>query len=232
MAIDDTYRVTITQNVTGQVFQNTYYFNLLSTTPPDAVMFSTVATNLKEAFRTQQSNSVIYRSWRAVQVRGTGVTPVQNECRTTGGLVFEGNFTTSLTGGDVTSDILPHQCSVVTTLNTGNIGRRRRGRVYLGGYAETAQQNGTWSSTLVTALTTSWNSLSAKYFVPSGTDADLRMGVWSTRIATGCVPRREPPYGHMQVESPNLADAFRPLTAYVLRTTVYTQRRRVVGVGR
>lgn len=232
MATDDAYRLQVFMTFAGQQYMNTYAFNTITETPLVLADWTTIATDVKEAARLQQNSGLVYRSWKAVQLRGTGVTAVQGACKTEGGQAFEGNYSTSITGGATAVEPLPPQCAVVITLNTGLIGRRRRGRIYLPGYSEPDQSSGAWLSAFITTLTTNWTTFFNKYAGSSPTSPTVRLGVWSFRIATGCVRSPNPPYDHIQVDSPNLADAFRPLTAFVPRSTVYTQRRRVIGIGR
>lgn len=232
MAIDDTYRLTVRMTWLGQQFINTYAFNAIAETAVTNADATALAVDAKDAFRAINIPTVTYSSWRLTQLRGTGVTPVQGECRTEGGQAFEGLYTTNTAGTGSSGDALPPQCALVITLNTGFIGRRRRGRLYVPGFAETDQAAGTFTGTLITAATTAWNVFFNKYAGATPTSPLWRLGVWSYRIATGCVPGPPPNFGHVQVDPPNLADAFRPCTAYALRSTVYTQRRRVIGVGR
>lgn len=232
MAIDDAYRLTVVSRLSGQQFLNTYAFNVITETPLTLADFTTLATDAKDALRTVQHTAYTFTNWRAAQLRGSGVTPVQGKCTTTGGQVFEGNYTTNTNGSSASGDLLPYQCAMVFTINTGLIGRRRRGRLFYAGFGETDQAASIWVAGVVTAATTAFNLFFNKYAGASPTSPNFRLGVWSYRIATGCERDPNPPYGHVQVESPNLADAFRVATGSILRTTVHTQRRRVIGVGR
>jgi hypothetical protein len=232
MAIDDAYRLTVTAQMSGQFFQNSYALNVISTTEMNAGVFAAAALSFKEVFRQTQNSGLVYRSWRAVQLRGTGVTAIQNQCRTEGGSVFEGTFTSSTSGGATAVDPLPHQCALVVTLNTGLAGRRKRGRLYVPGFSEPDQAVGAWLSSIVTTWGTALNTVKAKYMGAGATDPDFRWGIWSFRTATGCERDPHPPYGHIQIDSPNLAAAWTRAEDYVIRSPVFTQRRRVIGVGR
>jgi hypothetical protein len=53
-------------------------------------------------------------------------------------------------GGNL-GEMLPPLLAVVVTLTTQRRGRSYRGRVYLGGHTEEELENGSWSTTLVTA---------------------------------------------------------------------------------
>lgn len=229
--VNDTYRFACFQQLGGQTVMNVLYFNTITAAYAGAD-FTTLATDVKEAFRVPQSGLLTYRNWRAVQVRGDGVSPIQAECKTEGGLTFEGNYTSQTAGGGGTGAYLPPQSALVITLNTGQTGRRRRGRIYLGGYEMANQSSGTWGGTHITAVTNAFQTFWLKYATASATSTVFRLGVWSGRIATGCERDPNPPYKMKNIETPNLDDAWRLCTAYLVRTTVFTQRRRVLGVGR
>jgi hypothetical protein len=163
-------------------------------------------------------------------VRAAGVVyPTGALCNPVGGRVLEGNFT----GGTVGTDSgpgLPPQCAMVTTIKTDQIGRRRRGRFYAGGWTESVQTDGTWSSTVLTNVETTWQGFFTEHAVALPTDG-FRLGIWSVRTATGCGP--DPVTGeHKRLDAPSPDTAFTPAVSFVVRPTVYTQRRRVAGVGR
>jgi hypothetical protein len=171
----------------------------------------------------------VYQTWQLRQLYGGGVQVIQDECRREGGIVLEGNFTTSTTGTAAT-DMLPPQCALVWTIKTGLAGRRRRGRSYVFGLPETAQANGTWVAATITAMTTNLNNLYA-FFGPSGSDPQFLLGVWSERTASGCEYVGNPPT-YQNVETPHPENAFNMSNDYTIRPVVYSQRRRTVGVGR
>jgi hypothetical protein len=227
--IDDVYQVTLTSSVSNQVNMNTVAFRRTVATAIDATAFQTVADDLKELHRQNQSGGLAYVSWRARQVRGTAVTwPSGPDCTPVGGLWFEGTFTAPVAGVE-SGDLLPQQCAMVTTIRTGTIGRRYRGRFYAGGWSEVSQTNGVWITAHLSAIQTKWNTLFTKYVTDAATTG-WQVGVWSYRIASGCAVV-SPGGSHTRVESPNPGAAFTVASAFVTRPPVYTQRRRVVGVG-
>ena len=230
-AIGDVYRMQVVGQLGGQQILNNYHFttDTATYTPAD---FTALATDCKELWRALQNPAFTYRSWRATQLWGTEVTPIAAECRADGGLVFEGNYTSLTSGSGGASDYLPPQCAFVWTLNTGQIGRRRRGRIYVAGWGEGDQTNGQWTPTMLTASLAAMTTFTNKYMGDTSTSPVFRWGVWSQRVATGCVRRKEPPFDFHNIETPNYGDAFRPITGVVQRSTVFSQRRRVVGVGR
>lgn len=230
MATDDTYKLVLTAFGQGSFYQLTHFLNQTSETVLTQSMCATVATDFKECWRPYQVSAISYQNWKMTQVRGAGITPIASECRTEGGLFFQGTFTTSQAGGDAIGDPLPPQCALVVTWTTGLIGRRRRGRTYIFGQSEQQQVAGIWNAGQLTQYGTNLATLYAKYG-QGGTSADWDLGVWSSRTATGCVIN---PSNHqlVNVDPPNLADAFRTVTGYTLRNVVYTQRRRGIGRGR
>lgn len=227
MAIGDVYRLSVVAQGQGSLYMNTYalHQDVASVTQAD---FVGIANAIREIARPLQSNSVTYRSWRAVQVRGGDVAPVASECRRTGGVVFEAAYAGTNIGGGL-QDPLPPQAALVVTINTGKVGRRFRGRTYHFGWAEDQQTGGLWSSALLTALGTNLTNFQNLYSA-SGSDPTWTLGVWSERIATGCEPH--PQTGKLtNIDPPNLAGAFSPMASLVARSTVLNQRRRTLGVG-
>lgn len=230
MAVDDVYVLTVSATTSAGIIQNSLAFNRTVTTEPISGDFSTLAIAVKEIIRAQQTTALSYSSWKARQVRGADVTwPSGTDCNPIGGKLFEGLFTSNqlgLLGGDV----LPPQCAAVVTLRTAQIGRRRRGRFYHGGMSEVNQNNGVWSSGLLTPLDAGWLSFFNTY-TPAAPASGFRLGIWSYRTASGCETALGGK-GHVRIDPPSPATAFEPCTTYVVRPTVYTQRRRVAGVGR
>ena len=231
MAIDDVYVVTISANEPQGVLQNSMAFVRTTATEPITADFVTLGSAMKEISRTVQNSAIAYSTVKARQFRGGTVTwPSGPDCTPTGGAIFEGSLTGTLTGGATGQEMLPPQCALVTTLRTAQVGRRRRGRWYTGGLSELNQNGGTWVSSILTTLDGAWLSFFNTY-TPSVPASGFRLGIWSVRTASGCVPGPNGK-GHVRVDAPNPAAAFEPCTTYVLRNTVYTQRRRVLGVGR
>lgn len=229
MAIDDVYILTMGSSISAQVNMNNLAFRRTITGSIEAADFEPMANQFKDIHRAAQSSFLTYTSWKARQVRGSAVTwPPTGKCNPVGGLWFEGLYTAPLSGS-ATGDVLPQQCAMVTTLRTGTIGRRYRGRVYVGGWAESAQNAGLFDSAVLTPVNAAWDA----YFTEWVTDAPTNgweLGVWSTRIASGC--ERDPATGeHEHVDPPNPGAAFTPLIDVISRQAVYTQRRRVIGVG-
>lgn len=230
MAVDDVYQLSVTAQGPAGFFQNTLAFSMIDSADPTPATAAVLAADYKEIARAQQSTSITYRSWRLRQVRGANVIwPTGTKCQPEGGLLIEGNFTTSA-AGQQPLDALPSQIALVTTLKTGQIGRRKRGRVYAFGFTEDATSGGVFSTTFLAAMETAWGTFMGKYS-PGSAGNHFQLGVWSFRTASGCEPNPTGK-GHIRVDPPAPLLAYTPVTSHLLRNVPYTQRRRVAGVGR
>jgi hypothetical protein len=229
MALGDVWKLQSFGRFLSQVNMNVFAVQMRSAGEPNAADFLALANDFKEANRLLQSPRFSYTGWRAVQVRADTITYPPGTCKRVGGLFYEGVQTGTLTGGGSSPDDLPPQCAFVVTLRSNEIGRSRRGRLYIGGHTEDYQGGGTWTGTFMTNMTNSWNTFMAKYNFPTGTSPTFALTIWSERIATGCV--QLPGGGHSNVNPSNPDDAAIGVYSHTLRSTVHTQRRRVVGVG-
>jgi hypothetical protein len=229
MAVGDVYRLTLQAVCQGQTYLNTWAFTMKSSPDPTNADVLTLANAFKEFARPNQSTLVVYQTWTFRQLFGGSVVPIQDECRRDGGLVLTGNISGSAAGG-AAGDMLPPQCAMVWTIGTGLAGRRRRGRSYIYGLGETSQANGTWTAGTLVNFTSGLNTIYGLYG-SAGTDPQFLLGVWSERTASGCEVRGTPPV-LVNVETPHPELAFNMSTGYQLRPTVYSQRRRTIGVGR
>jgi hypothetical protein len=105
----------------------------------------------------------------------------------------------------------------VITIHSSQVGRRRRGRIYLAGHNRDQVENGLWRSEATTKTQTFATALATRYMVLP-TPSFWVLGVWSRVIAGP-----NPPFS---------TDAFTRASALTVRTTVRNQRRRQLGVGR
>jgi hypothetical protein len=229
MAVGDVFRVVITASAATHFYQNTYAVRMEVEPAPDASMFAAFAGDAVTLFANGQNQSCIYQSWSATQLWGTGMSIVASECRREGGLQFADVFT-GRTGAQIV-DALPPQCSLVLTINTGQTGKRKRGRIYAFNQLESNQVEGVWNGAFMTSQTAAANTFFNLYKHPTGTNPNLTLGVWSERTASGCVPALPPAKGHIPRDAPHPEQAFTPATSFTLRPIVYTQRRRTRGVG-
>lgn len=230
MAVDDVYKLTVSAQSQNQLYQNTLYVRLKTEVSPIGGDFQTIVDAFKNLWQPAQHQSVTWTTWQAVQQAGSGITTIASECRRTGGLQFGGVLTAPLSGAQNAYEALPPQCAMVSTILTGFTGRRKRGRWYGFGLTENDQSGGLWSGTVTTGVATRLNSFFSTYGV-GGSATGHTLGVWSERTATGC---EHVPGGpkHNLVEQPHPELAFTPATVYALRSVVFTQRRRTLGVGR
>lgn len=229
MATNDCYRLTVSMSHLGSTYLNVIGMRQ-KTSSVALADFTSIANAVKEMMRPSQNNDLTWRSWRAVQVRGGSVVPNRDKCTREGGVVFEAAYTGTVIGGGTGSESLPPQSAMVITMNTGKVGRRFRGRIYVPGFNELSQSSGTFVSSVMTTMTTNTTTFNNLYST-FGTDPTWEVGVWSERIATGCTPD---PVTHKLVnhDAPDLANAFSGMASLIPRPTVFTQRRRTLGVGR
>lgn len=230
MAIDDVYLLTTSATQAGTIRQNTLAFIATTADDPDGTEFLAIANAFKVIHQASQHTSVTYTTYKARQIRGSGVTwpDTGTACVPTGGLFFDGNLTGSLVGGTGGSDYLPPQCAMVTTLRSGQIGRSHRGRCYSYGFPEISTTGGQWNTDMLLVVEAGWTAFFTAYAVAVPTSG-YRLGIWSTRIASGCRVLANGDHERTGPAQPELA--FTPATGHVTRQTIYTQRRRVSGVG-
>lgn len=230
MAQNDIFRMTLSATFQNSVYMNTLTLRQKSTSDPTAADRLALADAWMGVNKPNQSNGINWTAWTLVQLWGTGVTPDSANCRRVGGLQYGGIFTPPTIGAISTGDALPPQSAMVVTLVTGFTGRRKRGRIYLFGYMEADQAAGTWIGTTMTGVGSRLSGFFNTY-AAGGTNAAFELGVWSERTATGCVPGPNGK-GHTVVDVPHPELAYTPVTGFTLRSIVYTQRRRVAGMGR
>lgn len=229
MASGDTYKLTLSATVASNIFQNVWAARWISESAIAEADFTELANDLKDAWRTSQASAIVYTEWHALQLWGSGMSVPTTGCTRDGGTTWAGVLSGTLTGADVTAELLPHQSAIVVTLTTGFAGRRRRGRSYGFGFTENANNSGLVTTGVQATIVTAFNALKAEYF-DNGTSAKWELGVWSERTASGCVTN--PLTGeHTRVDTPSPSTAFTPITNYKLRDRFRTQRRRVLGVG-
>lgn len=230
MAVGDVYRLTILATLLGSTHMNTYAFRMKSTPDPTSADVDALAVDMAAIAKARQVSACTWNTWTLHQLWGSDMTTIQDECRRDGAKILIGNFPAGHNGSQVSTEILPPQCAEVVTLGTGIAGRRRRGRSYLFGFSEAEQQSGVWTSTNQSVIQGQLATVLGEYG-PAGTSPVFQLGVWSERRASGCwVPPGQKKA--VNVETPHPEDAFTAVTGFTLRSTVYTQRRRTLGVGR
>lgn len=229
MPAGDVYKVTVQATGQGSVYMNVLAVRQIGAVDITQADLQVFADGWKDIWRPSQSTSILWRSWRAVQVFGPNVDYTAAPCERVGGFAFEANLSGTLAGTDA-GEILPPQCALVVTHGSGLIGRRHRGRAYVFGFGEASQNAGVFTPTILTTLGTAYTTWFNKYKA-TGTDTKLQAGIWSERTAFGCEWRGSPPV-HTVIDAPSPDTAFTPLSSFNIRPNVNTQRRRALGVGR
>jgi hypothetical protein len=231
----DVYEVAVTQSFGGSTLINVLHFVLLQNITGAQAKFQAVADDIKEMFRARQASSLAYTGWKSTQVAGAGVTYSATTCRRSGGDVYEGSSTGTLTGGDAAGAPGASTQALVVALKTGLAGRSKRGQVYPGGYDVNrlaAGNRNEWSSTHIANVQTDLNTFLAKYKQIGGTDPNFGWVVWSKFIASGCkyVPAiPKPIYTHYQTG--DMPNSFFGVTTATPRIVVVPMRRRKEGRG-
>ena len=230
MAVDDVYKVTLNAGGQGSIYQNVFNLQTKLAGDPTPANFSTFVTDWLASCRNEQSSSVTYTHWDAVQQWGPNMSIDAPKCRRLNAKQFTGVISPGVGGNS--NQVLPPQSAMVVTWVTGTAGRRKRGRTYLFGLCEDQQDAGLWGSAFLLGQTSRITTFSNIYKDDTGTSPNFTLGIWSERTASGCVPATPPQKGHVQLDTPHPELAFTPISGFVLRDTVYTQRRRTRGVGR
>lgn len=203
MAVGDIWRLAFRGVELGQEYVNVFHIKFLTIAATPATAGSRIDTLLyAPVVATRMTNDFHFTGIHGRQLS----VPAP---------VYDSAY--ALAGG-VATDNLPPQSAMVATLRTGFAGRSKRGRLYFGAFPESAQVDGVWDAAWVTAFQNALDAMVAALGL-GGTDPDYQWGVWS-RVLGGEDPG---PY--------NLAAGWTPITAAVVRSTVYTQRRRAIGIG-
>jgi hypothetical protein len=204
-AVNDIAQVRLFFTLAGQQMECGFGFRCLNV----AGTLANLASDFKTAMVKNSSGGLLYpmtddttsSSLRVMDVKPGTAAP------------YDYTYAT-VAGGETSSDPLPPQCAAVLTWHTAFSGRSYRGRTYLPGLGEITQVAGAWTSTYLTALGTIVTQMLA-VFGPGGSNANWEFGVIS-RVNNGA-PRPTP------IET--------QITSGAVRTTVFTQRRRTIGVG-
>jgi hypothetical protein len=231
MATNDVYEMAIRQRFRGQQIVNRYHFQANGGFVPTQAQAQTLADAVKEWWRGVQHNTLAYETWTLRQVWGDGVTYRSSRPIRTGGRVYEGTFTGTLTGNWATGTPLPPATALVLQMKTGLVGRRNRGRVYIAGLrVEDLGSDGNVLAGTVSAENTQAIAVLAAYG-PGGTVADWDLVVWSFRYASGWKDDPSTPGGLVYVGPISSQNEANGVTSMVCSPIWRVQRRREVGVG-
>lgn len=209
MAFNDIYRLRIYQRMHGAQVVNVLHF-----VEDVAVGGGSGAQALANDFVTNMRAPLIARACNQLAfeyVEVQSLVPFSGAPATTN---FPGGTVGTVFGTSASATL-----SEIITIYTSRAGRRGRGRIYLAGANTTSDipVQGVWASGQTTKTTALATALATRYMqVPYTTSFVL--GVWSKVLAGP-----NPPWP---------SSAFVRASALTVRTTIRTQRRRQVGVGR
>lgn len=229
MATDDVYLLSCRSQFNAQEIVNTFAFRWRDTGDPVAADFVALASAMKELFRGNQVDDLAYTDWRALKVRGTGVTYNTSSPFRVSLVSYAGSYTGTLTGVS-TNPPSPEQTAMVMAINTALNGKRYRGRVFIAGLTEAVMTDASlFDTTFRTNFQTSISTGLANYFV-GGSDPDWELGVWSDRIAMNVALSNTWPRVLTSQGAPDPANAFTGATSITLRSYIGNQRGRRPGI--
>jgi hypothetical protein len=208
VSFNDIYRLRLWGRLHGQAVCNVLHFKEVTALPGSGapLLCSDFNTNLSATLRARIATT-------------GGMTMEFLECQRIvpyGDVPHVQNWS-GLVAGGLTGTCHTGTVAEVVTLYTGQTGRRKRGRMYLCGGVTTLMASGQWTATQTAATQAYVTAILARYGEPSA-PTQFMLGVWS-RVLAGPAP-------------PFNTDAFAPVISASVRTTVRTQRRRQIGVGR
>lgn len=191
---DNVFRVTLFQTMYGQSLQNVLHFSGPSSDPLQmSALADAVEANWVNLVRQVQAAFIQYTRI-SVRMMGSQFPPFDK--------------TVAILGANSNTDqALTYYCHVIR-LRTAFIGRRGRGRVYIGGLNTNLQQNGFLMASTLTLWAPRLASIMAA-FGPGGS-SPFRLGVTSKTNANG---------------------DFKEVTNIAMAPTPTCQRRRNIGIG-
>lgn len=178
MAVDDVYRVEVFQNVGSEQTMNVLHLREVTAetvlaNPAENVVGCVAGIYLSLA-------AELSEDWRVIQITGQMVHPSK-------GIPF-----TSVRGagnaieGAIVGDIIPSQAAVLISFYTFNTSRSGRGRIYLPGLPEIAQNEGQIVEATVTNLQVEADASFTEVLGPtSGGDGTYRVCVFNNPLITG-----------------------------------------------
>lgn len=229
MAVDDVYLLSLRATMNGQPIVNTLAFRRLVSAEPVSSEIGALATTIKDGLRQDQANDLVYQDWRALQVRGAGAAYSTTAPFRVSTVAFAGPFTGTLTGA-ITLPPDAQNCATVLAVNTAQAGRRRKGRIFIAGLAESSiDDTSTITTAHVAAVVLHTIGALAAYY-PPGTDTAWRLGVWSDRIAMNVALSNTWPRVRISMGPPDPAAAFADAASLDVRAYVGSQRNRRPGI--
>lgn len=137
-------------------------------------------------------------------------------CRGVLGSIEEAELSVTVNGTSGAGDVLPLQSAPIISWRTGASGRRRRGRTYMPPILEGQQTGGLMALGIITALE-DFAAVVLTIATSDPTPDEFELVVFSPENLSAVPPRA--------------GDLITPITAYIVRDVVGSQRRRRQGTG-
>ena len=208
MAANDVVRLSVLGTMFNQRVQYGHHFRFTTAAGTMAGLASAYEAAILATLRAATSVDVLWQYIMVQDVRPTGPETLRHPLP-------------AASVGQIAGDGAPPQTSALVSVHTGQKGRRRRGRFYVPGLAESGVTGGNIVGAQLTALTALSETLQTT-FGASGTDAEYKLVVYSSD--TPYKPPKPPPPNKVGVITTTATDL-------ILDTRVMTQRRRRLGVG-
>lgn len=229
MAVDDVYLLSLKALLNGQQVVNTFAFRRLVAAEPTATQFGVLATAIKDGLRQDQVNDLTYQDWRALKVRGSGVTYSTTAPFRTSTVAYAGPFTGTLTGASTLSPDV-NQAATVLSISTALAGRRHKGRVFIAGMYATAHGDDSLLSTAFISAVVLHAIGALDDYIVGGTDTTWRLGVWSDRTAMNVALSNTWPRTRISMGTPDPDSAFSDAEGLDVRQYIGNQRGRRPGI--
>jgi hypothetical protein len=203
MAIGDIFKTYFVGSLHGQLYNNVFHFKAKT----NAATSLLAATELHALFDNVQRNK-LSRDLSLIKCIATNITnPVAD--------IGEKLFSVGRIG-NVLADSAPSWVAVVISFRTALVGKRFRGRLFVGAVSVTHILGNNLSGTGGVNFGSYATELMNKYG-PAGTSANFQLGVFSRKIGGQTVPAN--PAG------------FTPYTQAIVRQALGSEQKRKPGVG-
>ena len=208
MAVNDVVRLSVLGTMFNQRVQYGHHFRFQTPAASMTGLASAYEAAILATLRAATSADVTWQYLMVQDVRPTGPETLRHPLP-------------AASVGQIAGEGAPPQTTAVISVHTGQKGRRRRGRFYVPGLAESGTTGGNITGAQLTALTALGETLQTT-FGTGGSNADYRLVVYSPEKLTAPPP---------PVFKPRTGTITTEATDLILDTRVMTQRRRRLGVG-
>lgn len=133
--------------------------------------------------------------------------------------------------GTATGDVLPRQTALVVTLRTAKAGASFRGRVYIGGFSELANQTGANAAPTTTAACGAFVSAVKAALVTNGMDLGIVARPSEARVETVTVTHPDGTTSSKTKSHPARPGGVTPVTTVEVRNAVWDSQRRRTTLG-